>query len=263
MRFRHAFTLLCCAAIVGLARVETTLADLTGAESDLRIDVGGRQIDVPLPAGFVELTADRQPEYAAEYAAVPDGNVQYAVLIPAASVPLASETPLLPYARKFSVQTTDALAQTSTDQVEFENFTVYLRQTRQHQLDAGIEVLPVHADEVDRLAYSMLFGSSDEKESAVDSGAGTRTAVTLTVLHVGSRVLFLYAVGSAGDLDWTRRESTAWADAIAAANVDPAGSAAASPDDRPQFFWTALALAIVIALIAARRRLVKLPKDVD
>jgi hypothetical protein len=60
------------------------------------------------------------------------------------------------------------------------------------------------------------------------------TAVTLTLVHVKGKVLFLYATADRSDLEWSRQAAKEWAAAVIAAN--PSVGAIAEQENRGRGF---------------------------
>lgn len=218
------------------------LGSITNAAT---IDLGGRSVEIPIPDGFVELTPEMPPYYESMAAYVGPNNVRYLTLVRSVDAEALLRGESIELHRYLTIETEKGLVNASISSANFEE----LRELFVSQLDeifaaagqgvddmlsdgndtlsesfgtdvevevGGIVPLPVHQDEVDKVAFStrMNVGANIAGQSMEpDTIAGT----TL-VLHVLDKVLFLYVYGDDPDLDWTRNQANEFADAILAAN---------------------------------------------
>jgi len=220
------------------------LAGLNFSASATSIDVGGRQIDVPVPDGFVELTPAIPSLYDAMTARV-GPNIRFITFIRAADAEAMLRGGPIEFERYLTVAVDKNLDGKS---ISTDNFKE-LREQHASQLEQAIATtgedrdnvlgdtldklgiphrgdievfvnpvvpLPIHLDTTDRFAYSGHL-NVETSVASEPSRHNTYTSTTL-VLHVLDRFLILHVYGSDSDLDWTRTQASRLADAIVAAN---------------------------------------------
>ena len=237
---------------------------LSAAASAIEIEAGGRTIEIPVPAGYAELTPEMSPWYEATYAYVAPTNERYLVLVPsevAERYLLGKDADYHRYmmveAEKQSVRfdiTQDQFDELrSTMRGQIEELGASLRETLPDMFDdAGDsisavvdadlelslgEIIPFepHLDTESAFAFSQLV-SMGVAVDGEDQDPEVST-VTATLLNVRDKMIFVNVYGSEEDLEWTRVFASNWADQIIAANsppTDPAPSPAASNEDAPQ-----------------------------
>lgn len=113
---------------------------------------------------------------------------------------------------------------------------------------AGMMPLEPHYESDNALSYSMYVSYGTSVEGMKKNFS---VASTATYLNVAGKVLFLYCYGPQGELDWTRRTSRAWADAVLASNSrPPAGRSIGRGIDWNEVLEKGLIGAVVGSLIA-------------
>ena len=217
------------------------------------ISVGSTQISIPTPAGFSPVTKEmaKYAEFAARF--VPATNKQFVVFLPEEDAVKAAKGEIPQSERKFYVQTTNELITPFVSASDFAGFKrvvktqneELVRKAQQQMpgilqkinkgisdhyvVDLGLSLnsmmaLPPHYENERALAYSMLL------KMGVNDTAGRPTifegVVTATFVHVRGKVLMLSVNAEKSGLDWSRKESQHWADAVIAAN--PSGALVAA-----------------------------------
>jgi hypothetical protein len=232
--------------------------------AEINITIGTTPLTIPVPAGFVPVTATMTNANRAFDSVVVPQNQRLASLVPEefAAALERGELPEMP--RTLSVQTARAtLARTVTKADVVELKTVIVEQNAElvkriekelpglteqinrklaDSSDAKVDLsvngmvpLPAHEQTERTLAYSSLV------KYAVRSPEGATNTfsavVTATFVHARAKLFFLYVNGAANDLAWTRQVSHAWAEAILAANPSDAATAAAEVAGPTGFDW--------------------------
>jgi len=107
--------------------------------------------------------------------------------------------------------------------------------------------LPPHHESDRSLALSMLmrYGMTDARGNPVSWEA----SITITLVHLRAKILYLGVLGEKADLEWTRSAAHAWAEAVVAAN--PSTGAIAEQEQGDRFDWVAvMKYGIIGALVA-------------
>ena len=248
-----------------------------GASQASEVEIGKRRIEVPFPAGFVELSPKMSPYYETMRAYVSTENTRFMTLIEEADADALLRGEEIALTRYVNVETARNLSSVSVSSADFADFRAILRDqvqdmyasvedkvesmleqgnrslSAEFSVDVAVDVggivpLPVHLDTDNRIANSM-FATVDATVAGESAGAETISATSL-VLHVQDKVLFLYVYAAKDDLEWTRATAAAMSDSIIAAN--PLTDDARRAIERPGGFdWGAvLTKALVAALFA-------------
>lgn len=236
----------------------------TAPRAAQQVLVDGREISVPMPAGFMVPTAVMKEHFIAPVAA--DASTLL-VLWPAdteaavADPSVQTEGASLP--RWVSVSTLPDRRFRSMTSRDFGPFRKMIRdshagrvaQQRQQEAagqptrvsghrilglnaeEAAMRHEPIHADTDSMLAFSARHALSTE-----DAGRGAASAdgaMTVALVHVRDRLLVLRVAGRAGDLAWTRETARQWANRLIAQNPAlPSPTESAHDEDgfpRPAF----------------------------
>lgn len=241
-RFRRLILLLC-------------LCPALHAAEPASIDLGGVDLQLPAPEGFVRVTETMTNLYRLALSAENPKDETLGFFVPMAVAEDALRGGVPPYEKWLLVKIDKALREMAVDAKKFavvkqlaksQNKAVreevakrlpsLAKQLGQPSPGApeanaaavnlpGMVPLPPHQETEGSLAWSMF----------ANYGAGGTTedvAATRTILNIGDRVLNLYAYAFKQDLDWTRSASAAWTQNVMAANPDlhPSGSAALTPN---------------------------------
>jgi hypothetical protein len=211
------------------------------------IDVGGRLIEVPPPAGFVRVTSE-MTEVKRLYDQMADPiNDTLACYISEDSVPDALSGKIPELRKYFLIKVHKKLKGHTASVAEFAELQDSVESENKKTFDEVKKQLPGLFDEINgnikkEYGNDIAIGVSQvvpldlhhRSENAfsysmfmnVGVGGGTQqsvsmVAVTATFLNTAGRVLFLYAYGGKDDLDWTRESSEAWQTAILSRNAPP------------------------------------------
>lgn len=225
-------------AVLALATA-TCLAPPVGGVS---VSVGGTQLEIPPPDGFVALTPELRTVYEFQKQFIWPNNEQLAVFIAESDIPIALRGEIPPLTRVFRVQVARSTAPLSISHSQFEE----LKEVGRKQVEDGLAKLkkelpllfdkvsegvsaslgaeiqialgsvvplPAHEDSDHAFAWSTFVNTNFRAE--LDPDATTVTSVmTSAFVHVKGKVLFLYCYGAADDLEWTRTASHAWSERI-------------------------------------------------
>lgn len=222
------------------------------------ISVGGRDMRIPTPAGFAPVTEGMGELHEMQALFVAPGNEEFITFVPEELVPQLLQGDIPELDRRFSVQTAASALRAEVSTASFQELKSQVRAdnsrmirevearvpgwmeqlnenfNERYQFDPALSMsqvvpLPVHHEGPRSMGYSAFaqYRMDDEHGEPFDF----IVTVTATFVHVGGRVLFLYAYGAEDDLAWTRDAAKAWAAEIIAANPQ-AGRAGSSPDRR-------------------------------
>lgn len=210
------------------------------------INVGNIAIQIPSPAGYARITPEMSELYKLNQHFVAPTNIQLAMYISEDAVPLALLGEIPDISRRFDVQVSKKTANVSLSSA---NFTVlkglYVAQMEKvfkdikaklsealsdaskgvsKQLNTeivikvgGVVPLTPHFQS-DRILSSSIFMKNDIQDATGEPIAVVISA-TMALVHVNNRVIFLYVYGNQEDLEWTREQSRAWAEAIVKRNI--------------------------------------------
>lgn len=227
------------------------------------IDVGGQGIEVPTPLGYAPVTSGMSGLYEAQNIFASPANEKYITFIPEALVPSALRGEIPELSTWFSVQTVKAIAAKSVSSTDFSRLKEQIR-TETSRLTKEIEAqapgllgeinrnissaynveqalslsqmvpLSVHHETERSIAYSAFVKYNINDQSGQLTSTVT-TSVTLTMILVNTRALFLYTYGGENDLEWTRAASRVWAEEIIKQNSSiPITSSTAAGEARPE-----------------------------
>lgn len=232
--------------ILKLAATLLLLQAIAASAWGVEITVGNRPVELPMPAGFVQLTPDMAPFYEAMRAYIPPTNERYVTLITEEMARKIRRGEAVEFVRYINVEAEKQVARASLSSADFAEFRSIMRsqietmfaqaeenipglidrgnEIASDQLGAEIEVeigqivpLPVHLDTETAIANTNLMSvaTSIDGEQAV----AQRVAGTMLALHVMDKMLFLYVYGAESDVEWTRDMAASWAADILAANA--------------------------------------------
>lgn len=210
------------------------------------IDVGGVEIDIPSPSGFVAVTREMPTLYDLQKHFVADGNEEFVGFVAEEGAPAARRGEIPDMTRRFSVQTAKSLKLTMFSEEEFHELISIVRSENAALIEAVEEEIPAATERVNRgvkddydvdlaleitqmlplpahdftrrtLAFSAYakYSVNDENGRPVPYIA----TLTATFVHVKGKILFLYCYGDEDDLEWTREVSRTWANSILASNT--------------------------------------------
>lgn len=211
----------------------------------VEIDIGNRQVSVPLPDGYVELTPEMSPYHETMEAYIAPSNIRFLSLIRTSDAEAILRGEVADLRRYMNIESEKGIAAASVSSATYDELRHVLRtqlddlvaQANEHlpgiiekgnstvseAFDANVAVdlggmvpLPIHLDTTNSMAYSMYLtvGVSTNGEKT----SNDVIAATMLALHVKDKVLFLYIYGSESDLDWTREFASIWAAEIVTAN---------------------------------------------
>lgn len=213
------------------------------------ISIGGTALHVPSPEGYGPVTNEMLPLYELQQHFVAPSNLEFVTFIPETDLANAKggEIPDLP--RRFSVQTARAIADRSIGESDFSKLKEIFKSQNGAIFDKVRSKVPGMLDEINRgieseyamdlamsIADFMPLAAHEETSTSLAFSTMSRYTMndadgsphpfdvvgTTTLLHVRGKVLFLYAYGAEGDLEWTRSSSRNWALAVMRANpADP------------------------------------------
>ena len=211
----------------------------------IEIDVGGKHLAVPSPPGYAAVTPDMLLVSEALAHFVPSHNEQFAAFIPEAAVPTALKGTIPNLTRRFIVQVPKRVVRATISSSQFQEMTLPMktefdaamaklvglipglnressrRIAERFAFDPALSTLQViplapHSTSENILALSML-----SRVRATNSSGTTTSMIvasTITFLHVGGKVLCLYAYAGQDGLEWTRTMSANWAKSVLHAN---------------------------------------------
>lgn len=206
--------------------------------------VGGTQIEIPTPAGFVRVTPEMTKVNDLVRHFVPATNEQLTLYIAEADAPAALAKDLPSLTRRLHVQLPKKLVGHSLTASQFKQLqqmakadSEKLHERARDSLDlsaaskvasrlldasmvikaGGVVPMPYHEESDRTIASSMLMVN----EVGTDSGVAHSEVIsaTSTYVFVKDKLLFLYVYGSKDDLEWTREKSKEWAAAVVKANA--------------------------------------------
>ena len=209
------------------------------------VSIGGTAIEIPNPPSSAAVTPQMATLYDLQKKFVPPNNEEFFAFIPEKEVPIVLRDEIPKLARRFSVQTSKELVNTSFSRSDFLELKTSLKAqnddlmkkierdlpdfmwsinkeiSNQYNVNLALSVsqivpLSVH-EETDRTIAFSCFGkynANDESGNPVPYVA----VFTATLIHVKGKVLFLYSYAEETGLEWSRQISKQWADAVVAAN---------------------------------------------
>lgn len=233
------------------------------------IVISSTHLTIPSPEGYGTLTADMLPYADILKKFIPPANEQFAVFLPVADVAIAARGDVPKPKRWLYVQTTKSLIQPFTTTADFNMMKQAIKTQNEEILkkakkempaifdQASKEIsddflvnlkvsvnqmipIPAHEETARSLSYSMLLSYDIKNEDGIPSVY--EAAVTMTLVHLSGKVLFLYASCDKKDLSWSRAESQQWAAKTIAANPSLGDVAAreARISSRSGFNWGTL-----------------------
>jgi len=246
------------------------------------IDVGGMDLEIPAPEGFVRVTPQMGAAHRFGRQLADPLNDLLAFYIPESCIPAAILGERSAFTRYFLFKINREIRDRVVDRGDFETLKEALKSenrrlaaedgTRIEELirerlpslgeESGAEpAFPIprlaplepHEETGNLLAYSMLLDAAGPG----GNGGAEGVAVTMTLLHVSGKVLFLYCYAPPEELEWTREASSRWARAILEGNP----SEPPPPGLLSRFDWLEIAsnalvgaaVAALLSLISAHR----------
>ena len=215
-----------------------------GLSSAPVVSVGGTTLEIPSPNGYTAVTPEMVALYELLKRFVVTSNQEFAVFIPDADVSISLRNEIPRLTRRFAVQTSKALVNTTVSNSDFVKIKDLIKsqgddlrkkietmapgiagkisEDVSRHLDMKLafsisQVIPlaVHDETARTMAYS-TFAKYNMNDSAKPDSYVTVSTVTLA--HVKGKVLFLYCFGDEADLEWSRQVSKKWATSLVAAN---------------------------------------------
>jgi hypothetical protein len=252
------------------------LALLSAAALAVEIDVGSTRLTVPAPDGYALVTDDMRPYADIAKRFVPPQNQQFALFLSPVDAALAAKGGAPEPQRFFYVQTLRDLAYRPVTTRDFAGLKRAMKAENDkiageieakapgmiREINAGIEKdydvdialsvsqvvpLPPHHESDRSLALSMItkYGMTDVHGNPVSWEA----SITVTLVHLRAKILYLYAVGQKDDLSWTREASREWAAAFVAAN--PSTGTFAEQERGTGFDWVEVVKYGIIGAVVA------------
>ncbi len=261
------------------------LLALTALAVDTTIHLGRTEIAVPAPTGFVPVTKEMTAVDSLMDTFVGPDNVRFVNFLPQDLAPAAlkGEVPnLVRYLSLQSYKKTVTQIVTTADFIELKSamqkqygdmlhklekqmpdLMEKINKRLEGQLNAPLNLnvneavpLPAHDESERSLAVSVMMNLAVKLPDGETTNAPV--VMTTTLVHVRGKVLFAYVYGEGKDLEWTRKVSKEWSDAILAANPSDAATAAKEAPPKPMFSTSAVVRgAIIGAAIGALIGLVR------
>lgn len=210
-------------------------------------DIGGKQVVVDPPEGFVRVTENMVAVFQMCYQMSDPVNDVLAYYIPETDAPAAIEGKVLPLEKMFVLKVSQNLKDAIFSLQEFaelkkitKNHNKEIVASLQTQLpDLMEKLLQENSNDADldyalQISKIIPFEPHFETENVIsysmyiklglqgDGGSEDATlAATLNTVNISGKVLFLYCYGPQESLEWTRYTSLAWVDKVLAGNVEP------------------------------------------
>jgi hypothetical protein len=257
------------------------LSPVAGFSADT-FDVGGSEIQVPVPVGYVRVTEemDAVERLAAQMTDPMNDQLAYYVIEADAPAAKRGEIPPLAYTCLLKVNKQIKTAQLSAkDFATLKEATLQVNQQLTKQLKSQIgdqlekisegisgefdidfamqlsDVVPLdpHRDDANAFGYSIYikYANADSIADGQDEQSGQSVvAASMAMVNASGKVLFLYVYAPEDELESTRKSSSAWADAVLAANSAPPGRSSGTGAGSGGFDWKrVLKMAIIGAII--------------
>ncbi len=207
-------------------------------------DVGGKNINIPSPPGFVPITKAMDGAYRLSQRMSNPRTDQLALYISKSNVPAALKGEI-PSLKRYFIVTVSKNAKHMTigakefsilkDTVKSQNKKI-IREVKAKmpeilkKISEGISKefnakmsmkiskmipLDLHYESENAFSYSMYIAY---KASMGDSSISEIVPATITFVRVADKVIFLIAYGSKKDLEWTRNVSKTWSRMVISSN---------------------------------------------
>lgn len=211
--------------------------------------INGQEIIVPVPRGFARVTEDMAAlkPLNAQTANADPYNDTLAYYIKESKVPTAMAGDMPDLEKYFVLKVNKEMRNMTIGKDIFSQFKSVLKSQNQqtfqdikaqipemmnnfsqgvsqdYNIDFAMNIsqvvpLETHYEAENAMAYSMFvnYGSSTGGEKIEEI-----ISATSTFLNTSGTVLFLFAYGPKGELEWTRSASMAWAESVMASNSKP------------------------------------------
>lgn len=176
----------------------------------VEVSVGGTELDIPAPFGFETISED-DPAYGRF--AVPPTFERLAVFAPLEFGKSVHKN------TGFVVQVLKAaVAQPFTNKY-FNDLKRTVRAECGKSSNPQVKTFEPHYESERAVAFSEIITSIPDGRNTTPSQSIVCTA---SIVHLRSKILFLYAYAEMADLDWTRETSKKWVEQIIAANPSSA-----------------------------------------
>lgn len=214
------------------------------ADGSVEAAIGGTTLRFPAPAGYVQLTPAMPRLYALQQRFVAPQNRLVAAFIPPGAALAGQRGEVPDIDRQFAVQVARSIENQTLSDEDFVKVRDALHTQMQAAVDSartqvdqqlqsfgndmakgsgasvsvktgGMRLLPPHEETPRNMAISMLMSVQAAVNGRVEN---VPIAVTMNVVDVRGKALFLYVYGDGQDLEWTRRAAHDWAEAVFAAN---------------------------------------------
>lgn len=209
------------------------------------LDVGGQDIEIPIPSTLKKITPDMTPYYEVLKAYSSPESKRYMTLIESDDARTILEGGKWEIDRYINIETAIELESLSITSEVFNDFRDFGRQEYEEtsaEIDpavsegikdgdaelneqfalgiakeiGGIFRLPIHQDDEQTIAHSKYLTVNTSIDG--ESDGGIVVAATTISLWVSERIVFIFVCGTESDLEWTRSTASDLAKAILAAN---------------------------------------------
>lgn len=207
-------------------------------------DIGGKEITIPPPDGYVRVTKEMGAVYRVNQKMFDPMNDLLAYYISESDAAIAMEGDVPSNERTFKLKVNKkikGMVVGSQDFAEFKSMTKKQNQetlesiksklpgifkktsegiSKEFDLDIALQIsqaipLDPHYESENAIAYSMYFNYGVAVEGSQKKFAVSATA---TYVNVSGRVIFLYCYAPKDELEWTRNASKVWTESVMASN---------------------------------------------
>ena len=221
-----------------------TLNTYVFAES---FDIGGKEITIPTPDGYVRVTKEMDAVHRLSMQMADPVNELLAYYILESDSQTAMEGNVPPLERTFMFKVSKNLKgmligtrdfaelKSMTKRQNKELFESVKSQipglmdktskgiSKEFDMNFAMEIsqlipLDPHYEADNSLSYSMYINYGISTEGAKEESV---LSATTNIVNVSGKVLFLYCYGTKSDLEWTRNASRAWAESVITSNAQP------------------------------------------
>lgn len=209
------------------------------------VSVGGQNINIPTPIGYVKITPNMSELYEMQQLIVHPANELLIAFMPEELIPQVLQGEIPEIERKFSVQTAKSVSGKVLLSTDFQRLKAKIKSendefigkvegrvpnlieklnkefSEKYNIDLALSLsqvvpLPIHEETEHTLAYSAF------SKYVMNDELGRPTIIvsvaTITMIHVNGNLLFLYSSGGENDLKWTREASRSWVERLFSEN---------------------------------------------
>ncbi len=210
-------------------------------------EIGGKEITVPAPDGYVRVTKEMGDTYRLSQQMADPMNDILAYYISKSDASIAMERGMPPLKRTFAFKVNKKIKGMIVDSRYFgeiksviikENQEIFesvesrvsgiMEKTsegisKEFDLDFAIQIsqmipLGLHYESENAMAYSMYINYA---LSAEGSNEAMPVSATFTLINASGKVIFLYCYAPKEELEWSRGASKVWAESVMASNPLP------------------------------------------